>query len=182
MKKRAIWLFAAMALATGLSAQDRPQEKKDRPQMTQEERIQARVESLNKELSLTDTQKQELTKIFTDQAEKMKTMRSTAKRDTTANNEEARKAAGEQFKKMQEETNAAIKKTLGDEKYEKYQELQKKQMQQRGMRSGRQERPNGQRPEGFRPEGRPEGFGPEGQGGPGGFRPDGPMNNGGDME
>ena len=177
MKKRMIGLLAAIALTTGLSAQGRPQQKNDRPRMTQEERIKARVESLNKELTLTDKQQQELTKIFTEQAKKMEAMRTSAKKDTTANKEDARKAAGEQFRKMQEETNAAVKKTLGDEKYEKYQELQKKQMQQRGPRPGGQGGPDGPgRPDGFRPDG-PR---PNGQGGPEGFGPGGPM--GRDME
>ena len=162
-----IGLLSVMALTTGVSAQDKPQQRNDRPQMTQEERIKARVESLNKELTLTDAQQQELTKIFTEQAKKMETMRASAKKDTTANKEDARKAAGEQFRKMQEETNAAIKKTLGEEKYKQYQELQKKRMQQMQQRRPRPDGP-----------GRPDGPRPDGPGWPNDFRPDGPMGNG----
>ena len=159
MKKRMIGLLSVMALTTGVSAQDKPQQRNDRPQMTQEERIKARVESLNKELTLTDAQQQESTKIFTEQAKKMETMRASAKKDTTANKEDARKAAGEQFRKIQEETNTAIKETLGDEKYEQYQELQKKRMQQHRPRPDGQGRPDGPRPDGPR---QPDNFGPDG--------------------
>ncbi len=75
--------------------------------------VEQRVDRLNDALDLTDAQKEDLTKIFTEEMGQMKANKDKAKPDREA------------MKKQREETDARVKSVLTPEQQAKYDEMQK---------------------------------------------------------
>jgi hypothetical protein len=119
-------LFVAFSL--GATAQQRGGGQR----MSPEEQVKQRVETVKKEVKLTEKQEKEVTTLFTDTQKKRAEM--FQNRQGGGGNWEANR---EKFQKLQDEENAAMKKILTEEQnktYTAFLEKQRKEMEER-MRS-----------------------------------------------
>jgi hypothetical protein len=126
-------LFVAFSL--GVTAQQRGGQR-----MSPEEMVKQRVEAVKKEVKLNEKQEKEVTTLFTDTQKKRTEMFQNRQGSTDRN------ANREQFQKLQDEENAAMKKILTEEQYKTYTaflEKQRKEMEER-MRSRGQGQGQGQ--------------------------------------
>lgn len=117
--KKIIFLSMLLFLgATFLSAQSRT----PKGRMSPEQQATQTVERLNKELKLTDKQKNELQEWFTDSFKK--------RNEEFQKKQEDREAMKEAMQKDRQETEARLKEILTGDQYKKYQENEKKRREE----------------------------------------------------
>lgn len=118
MKKLVLFLMVALFTTSGIFAQQRQRER-----ATPEERAKRQVETLTKELKLTDTQKDKVYKIVLKFAEQQ------PKQGNSTDREKRR----EEMLKIQKQRNDSIKTVLTDEqkkKFDKHLEDMQKRMRE----------------------------------------------------
>jgi len=129
MKKIVLTLAVALVSTMMLTAQP-PQCGNDeqRPPMAPEKMVEQRVERLDKELSLSDYQKQEISKIYKQEMENMKPDAPAPEKDGKKErpDDAAMKAHHEKMKAQHEATEAQVEALLTDEQKTKYAEMKKR--------------------------------------------------------
>ncbi|MBQ9555014.1 MAG: hypothetical protein IJV05_02200 [Muribaculaceae bacterium] len=130
MKKIVLALAIALLGAMMMNAQPPRHAGADHGQM-----VQQRVERLDKALSLTEAQKVEITKIYT---EEMETMRQNKPTQEASGDETAMKARHEQMEARRQAVNARIEALLTPEQAEKFAQFKDRRGHKgQGMRHGR---------------------------------------------
>ena len=130
-----------------------------RPDMDPKQMIEKRVERLDKELTLTETQKAEITKIYTEEMEAMHKDMSAKRDHGSAPDEATMKAQQEKMQARHQATESKIESLLTPDQAAKFAEM-KKHEGKRGER--RDARPDGRRGHGkdrkaMKEQGRQEG-------------------------
>lgn len=137
MKKIVLVLTLALLGSVVMNAQP-PR----RPDMDPKQMIEKRVERLDKELTLTETQKAEITKIYTEEMEAMhKDMPARGERGT-APDEAAMKAQQEKMQAQRQATESKVESLLTPEQAAKYAEMKQREGKRGERRDGR---PDGRR-------------------------------------
>jgi len=126
MKKIVLVLMVTLMGTMMMNAQ--PPHRHD---MTPEQRVEKRIEQLNKALSLTEKQKTEITRIFMQEMEEMHKDKPAVKEQGKKPDEAAMQAHREKMKAQRDATNAKIEALLTPEQAAKF-----AQMKQREGRRG----------------------------------------------
>lgn len=124
MKKLVLLLMIALFATSGVFAQQRQQRERSTP----EERAKRQTETLTKELTLTDAQKDKVYKIV------LKFAQPQAQDNANTDREKRR----EEFQKIQKKRNDSIKTVLTDDQKKKF-DKHIEEMQKRGRENRRQQ-------------------------------------------
>jgi len=127
MKKIVLALVVALMGTTMMTAQP-PQGDKDgkRPPMNPEKMVEMRVNQLDKELNLTDYQKQEITKIYKEDLQNMPQRDKKEEAKGERPDEATMKARHDEMKARQDATNAKVEALLTADQKTKFAEVQKR--------------------------------------------------------
>ena len=113
MKKVIAMLFAAALSATALQAQDKIRNHDNK---SPEEKAKMKTERLDKKLDLTDNQEAKVEQIFLTSAQKMAQLKAQKGND--------KKAMGQEFKAIRENTNQQLKAVLTADQWAKKEKLE----------------------------------------------------------
>lgn len=137
MKKIVLVLTLALLGSVVMNAQP-PR----RPDMDPKQMVEMRVERLDKELTLTETQKAEITKIYTEEMQAMHKDKLAKKEHGTAPDEAEMQSRHEKMQARQQATESKIESLLTPEQAAKYANMKKRDGKRRERRDGR---PGGKR-------------------------------------
>lgn len=125
MKKQILFLLMVLSAMICTSTAQAPQKQGNR-----QPNPQARAEQMTQDLSLTETQKQQVQALFEEQQTKMKALRESGEA-----NQEARK---EELKKLRSEWDSKLEGIIGKENMEKHKAMMKekaKELKNKGKKS-----------------------------------------------
>lgn len=107
-----------------------------RPGMNPRQTVEQRVQRLDKELTLTEEQKAEITRIYTEEQESMRKAMSSRKEQGAQGDESMMKAHREKMQSQREATDAKVKSLLTPEQASKYDQLKQRQGRRGGHHKG----------------------------------------------
>ena len=134
MKKIVLVLTLALMGSVVMSAQPPRSPNMDPTQM-----VEKRVERLDKELSLTEEQKAEITKIYIEEMEAMHKEGKANKDRGTAPEEEAKMSQHEKMQAQRQATDSKIESLLTPDQAAKFADMKKRDGRREGRRDGRRD-------------------------------------------